>query len=74
MTLVRFSDDDLAYMCDEEGWPSVGENLAAGMTQEEATKYLIGQAPFYSDRQARYTQDYLAMLHGPSVRRYRYYA
>ena len=71
--MKRISDDELAFICETEGWPSVGEHLAVGWSQEEATAYLVGQAPRFGDGQARWLQDYLEMLHGPRVRQYRYY-
>jgi hypothetical protein len=69
----HISDAELADYCEKDGWPFVGEQLAAGMTQQEATAYLIGEAPMFSDGEARWLQDYLEFLHGPAVRHYRYY-
>ena len=71
-TLERITDAELAELCDRNGWPSVGERLASGETQAEATAYLVGEAPIYDDGEARWLQDYLESLHGPAVRRYRY--
>jgi hypothetical protein len=70
--MQRISDDELAELAEHNGWPSVRDRLL-GHTQEEATAYIVGQAPAYSDGEMRWFQDYLAFLHGPAVRQYRYY-
>lgn len=71
--MKRIPDDELADLCERNGWPSVGQYLADGWSQEGATAYVVGVPPRYSDGEARWLQDYLELLHGPRVRQYHYY-
>jgi hypothetical protein len=63
-TFERITNRLLADYCEHNGYPSVGENLAAGQTQEEATAYLLDQPPWYDDGEGRWLADYVRALHG----------
>lgn len=73
MTFTRISDDELARICDEEGFPSVGDELAQGKTQEEATEYMVGvpvggsddDTCYYDDVGGRWLKEYVEQLHQP---------
>jgi hypothetical protein len=62
--MERISDAELGKMCEDNGWPSVAENLGYGQTQEQATAYLVGEGPIYEDGVGEWLVAYVEWLHG----------
>ena len=67
--MERISDTELAELCDRNGFPSVGDELAAGKTQEAATDYMVGRSfdeeygyP-YEDAEGHWLREYVEWLH-----------
>lgn len=64
MDLARIDDRELADICDRNGFPSVGDRLAIGQTQEQATAYMVSSASsFYNDGEGQWLKAYVSKLH-----------
>jgi len=68
MSLERISDAELTVLCDSNGCPSVGDRLAQGQSQEQATAYLVRQPALYDDSEGRWLHDYInRVLHKQAI-------